>query len=266
MKRAHNYQNLFNPEIGLMAPKSADGRWVKPFDPKFSGGFAGEGYFAEGNSWTYTWHVQHDVQGLINLMGGRDKFVEKLNALFVEGLVVDKLTFQGQMPDMTGLVGQFCMGNEPSFHIPYLYNYAGQPWMTQGKVRQMMDLWFDATPFGLCGDEDGGAMTSWYVFSALGFYPQCPGRPLYDIGSPVFDKATIQVGGGKTFVVEAINVSAQNKYIQSATLNGKPLNKTWISHADIMNGGKLVFQMGMRPNKNWGSSPDAAAPSMSAAK
>ncbi|MGQ8336953.1 GH92 family glycosyl hydrolase [Sunxiuqinia sp. A32] len=263
MKRAHNYQNLFNKEAGFMWPKTADGEWVKPFDPKLSGGFAGEGYFAEGNSWTYTWHVQHDVQGLINLMGGRDQFVDKLNALFIEGRSYDKLAFLGQMPDMTGLVGQFCMGNEPSFHIPYLYNYAGQPWMTQNKVRMLMDLWFDATPFGLCGDEDGGSMTSWYAFSAMGFYPQCPGQPVYDIGSPVFEETTINVGGGKTFVVEAKNVSAQNKYIQSATLNGKALDKVWFSHSDIINGGKLILEMGNRPNKEWGSSPNAAAPSMS---
>ena len=155
-------------------------------------------------------------------------------------------------------------GNEPSFHIPYLYNYAGQPWLTQSRVRQIMDLWYDSTPFGLCGDDDGGAMTSWYVLTAMGIYPQCPGRPIYDIGSPIFEETIINVGEGKSFVIEAKNVSAQNKYIQSAELNGTVFNKTWISHADIIKGGKLVFQMGPRPNKNWGSSADATAPSMSA--
>jgi len=265
MKRAHNYQNLFNPAIGLMAPKSADGKWIEPFDPRFAGGFAGEGYFAEGNSWTYTWHVQHDIQGLINLMGGREKFVTKLDELFTTGRVMDKLHFQGQFPDMTGLVGMYTQGNEPAFHIPFLYNYAGQPWKTQSRVRQLMDLWYDVTPLGLSGDEDGGAMSSWYVFNAMGLYPQCPGRPLFDIGSPIFDQTIINVGEGKTFVIEAKDVSAQNKYIQSAMLNGTPLNKTWISNDDIVKGGKLVFQMGPRPNKSWGSSPDAAAPSMSVA-
>ena len=264
MKRAHNYQNLFKPEIGLMAPKSADGKWIEPFDPKYSGGFAGEGYFAEGNSWVYTWHVQHDVQGLINLMGGKEKFIAKLNELFVTGHRMDKLQFLAQFPDMTGLMGMYCQGNEPALHIPYLYNYAGQPWMTQNKVRQLMDLWYDTTPFGLSGDEDGGAMSSWYVLNAIGLYPQCPGRPIFDIGSPVFDEVTINTGNGKTFVIEAKNVSAQNKYIQSATLNGEPLNKPWINHSDIVRGGKLVFQMGSRPNKSWGSSPEAAPPSMSA--
>jgi putative alpha-1,2-mannosidase len=264
IKRAHSYQNLFNPAIGMMAPKSADGKWVVPFDPRFSGGFAGEGYFAEGNSWTYTWHVQHDVQGLINLMGGSDHFIAKLDALFTTGRTMDKLHFLGQFPDMTGLVGMYTQGNEPAFHIPYLYNYAGQPWKTQRRVRMLMDLWYDVTPLGLSGDEDGGAMSSWYVFNAMGFYPQCPGRPVFDIGSPIFEETTIYTGKGKTFVIEAKKVSAQNKYIQSAVLNGKVLNKPWINNADIVHGGRLVFEMGPRPNKNWGSAPDAAAPSMSA--
>jgi predicted alpha-1,2-mannosidase len=247
-----------------MAPKSADGQWIEPFDPRASGGFAGEAYFAEGNAWIYTWHVQHDVQGLINLMGGRDKFTAQLDELFTTRLPMDKLAFLGQLPDMTGLMGMYVQGNEPSFHIPYLYNYAGQPWKTQRKVREIMDLWYDTTPGGLSGDEDGGAMSSWYVLSAMGLYPQCPGQPIWDIGSPLFEKTTIHVGDGKTFVIEARDVSARNKYIQSATLNGQPWNKPWIHHADVVRGGRLVFQMGPRPNKDWGSAPEAAAPSMSA--
>ncbi len=263
MKRAHNYQNLYKPELGLMAPKSADGKWIEPFDPMYSGGFAGEGYFAEGNSWKYTWHVQHDVQGLINLMGGEEKFLDKLNELFVVAHRNDKLQFLAQFPDMTGLMGMYTHGNEPAWHIPYLFNYAGQPWMTQNKVRQMLDVWYDTTPFGLSGDEDGGSMSSWYVLNAMGIYPQCPGRPIFDIGSPIFDEVIINVGNGKEFIIEAKNVSAQNKYIQSATLNGQPHNRPWIEHSDIVRGGKLVFQMGPRPNKSWGSSRDARPPSMS---
>lgn len=263
MKRAHNYQNLYKPEIGLMAPKSADGKWIEPFDPMYSGGFAGEGYFAEGNSWKYTWHVQHDVQGLINLMGGEDKFLDKLNQLFVTNQRNDKLQFLAQFPDMTGIMGMYTHGNEPAFHIPYLYNYAGQPWMTQKKVRQIMDVWYDTTPFGLSGDEDGGAMSSWYVLNAMGIYPQCPGRPIFDIGSPIFEEVIIHVGEGKKFIIEAKNVSQQNKYIQSAELNGKSYDKTWIGHSDIIKGGKLTFIMGPRPNKSWGSSRDSRAPSMS---
>ena len=263
MKRAHSYQNLYKPELGLMAPKSADGKWIEPFDPMYSGGFAGEGYFAEGNSWKYTWHVQHDVQGLINLMGGDEKFLDKLNELFVVGHKNDKFQFLAQFPDMTGLMGMYTHGNEPAWHIPYLYNYAGQPWMTQNKVRQMLELWYDTTPFGISGDEDGGSQSSWYVLSSMGFYPQCPGRPIYDIGSPIFDEVTINVGNGKEFIIEAKNVSAQNKYIQSATLNGEKYDKPWIEHADMVKGGKIVFQMGPRPNKSWGSSRDVRPPSMS---
>ncbi len=265
MKRAHNYQNLFKPSIGLMAPKTADGKWVEPFDPKYSGGFAGEGYFAETNAWVYNWSVQHDIQGLINLYGSREKFNEKLDELFVTGHSMDKLAFMGQFPDMSGLVGMYTQGNEPAYHIPYLYNYSGQPWKTQSRVRMLMDLWYDVTPQGLAGDEDGGATSSWYVFNAMGFYPQCPGRPVFDIGSPVFDETTINVGNGKTFVVEAKNVSQKNKYIQSAVLNGKPLNKAWMMNDDIVKGGRLTLVMGSRPNKSWASAPADAPPSMSAA-
>ena len=266
MKRAHNYQNLFKPSIGLMAPKTADGKWVEPFDPKFSGGFAGEGYFAECNSWVYTWSVQHDIQGLINLEGSRQKFVDKLDELFTTGHGrADKLAFLGQFPDMTGLVGMYPQGNEPAYHIPYLYNYAGQPWKTQQRIRMLMDLWYDITPQGLAGDEDGGATSSWYVFNSMGFYPQCPASAVFDIGSPVFEESTINVGGGKTFVIEAKGASAQNKYVQSATLNGKTWNKPWMKNSDIVGGGRLTLVMGPRPNKNWGSAPGDAAPSMSVA-
>ncbi len=262
-QRAHNYQNLYDVRIGFMAPKTADGKWIEPFDPKLSGGQGGRAYFAECNSWTYTWHVQHDVQGLINLMGGREQFVDRLDALFVEQYDMLKFLFLNQFPDATGLIGQYAQGNEPSFHIPYLYNYAGTPWKTQRRVREIMKVWYDDDPLGICGDEDGGAMSAWYVFSAMGFYPVCPGRPLYDIGSPIFEKVTINVADGKTFIIEAKDVSSKNKYIQSATLNGETLNKPWFEHSTIVNGGKLILKMGDRPNKEWGNAPEAAPPSMS---
>lgn len=264
MKRAHNYQNLYKPSIGLMAPKTADGKWVEPFDPKYSGGFAGEGYFAECNSWVYTWSVQHDIQGLINLEGSRQNFVDKLDELFTTGHSMDKLAFLGQFPDMTGLVGMYPQGNEPAYHIPYLYNYAGQPWKTQQRIRMLMDLWYDVTPQGLAGDEDGGATSSWYVFNSMGFYPQNPASAIFDIGSPIFEESTINVGGGKTFVIEAKGASAKNKYVQSAVLNGKVWDKPWMKSSDITGGGRLTLVMGPRPNKNWGSAPGDAAPSMSA--
>lgn len=268
MQRAHNYRNVYNPKYGLMAPRSEDGSWVEPYDPMFSGSFAGEAYFAEGNSWMYTWHVQHDVQGLIDLMGGREVFNRRLDSLYVVGYhrIVDKMQFMVQFPDMTGLIGMYSHGNEPDFHIPYLYNYSGQPWKTQYRVRQQMEMWYDTTPFGLSGDEDGGAMSSWYVWSAIGLYPQCPSQPVINIGSPLFEESVIQVGDGKTFTVVAKDVSAQNKYIQSATLDGQEWNKPWIRHDDMRKGGKLILQMGPRPNKNWGSAPQDAPPSMSEAQ
>jgi predicted alpha-1,2-mannosidase len=264
MKRAHNYVNVYDTSTGFVSPKTADGKWIKPFDPKLSGGQGGRAYFAECNSWTYTWSVQHDVQGLINLMGGRDKFVGRLNQMFNEGLNTDKFTFLGQFPDATGLTGQFAMGDEPSFHIPYLYNYAGAPWRTQKTLRALMDVWFDDDPLGICGDEDGGAMSSWYVLSAMGIYPVTPGLPVYNIGSPIFSKVTLSLGNGHDLIIEAKNVSAKNKYIQFAMLNGKALDKPWFEHSEIAEGGTLTLTMGPRPNKEWGNKPENAPPSMSA--
>ncbi len=271
MKRAHNYQILFDERTGFMAPKTADGNWVfadpSEFDPIWSGGQGGRDYYAEMNAWSYTFHVQHDIAGLINLIGGREKFVERLDGLFREQFgKSNKFTFAEEFPDMTGLIGQYAQGNEPSLHIPYLYNYAGAPWKTQRRLRQIMEVWYNDGPTGICGDEDWGSMTSWYVFSSMGFYPVCPGRGIYDIGSPLFEKVELHVGKDKTFVVEAKNVSAQNKYIQSAHLNGKELKKPWFTHADLKNGGSLVLHMGPRPNKAWGSDPEHAAPSMSPLK
>ena len=267
MKRAHSYQNLFDANIGFMRPKTADGNWVTPYDPIWSGGQGGRDYFTENNGWNYTWYVPHDVQGLINLMGGRKKFIDKLNELFsTEIPLYRKFDFLKQFPDMTGLIGMYSHGNEPTWHITYLYNYAGAPWMTQKRVRDIMNIWYSAEPLGMCGDEDFGEMSSWYVLSAMGFYTVCPGQPVYDIDSPLFEKITIDIGNDKTFVIEAKNVSAKNKYIQSAILNNRSLNKPWFEHSDIVNGGTLVLNMGPRPNTKWGSAPEAAPPSMSQRK
>ena len=262
-KRAHNFENVFNPEIGWMAPKSADGNWVQDFDPKLGGGQGGRDYFTEVNSWLYSFHVQHDVAGLIRLMGGRDNFNNRLDRLFVEQYGTSKFRFLNQFPDATGLVGLYAQGNEPSFHIPYLYDFSGQPWKTQKRVRQLMDIWYGAGPLGIPGDDDGGETSSWYVFSAMGFYPVCPGSPVYEIGSPIFEKTSITLDHGKQFTVTAHHVSAQNKYIQSATLNGKPLNRAWIQHSEIAGGGTLVLEMSDSPNTQWGSAPENAPPSMS---
>lgn len=263
MKLAHNYRNVFNPKIDFMAPKSEDGRWVAHFDPKLGGGQGGRDYFTEMNAWTYTFHVQHDVAGLIQLMGGRDRFNAKLDQLFVEQYTTSKYSYLGQFPDSTGLVGLYAQGNEPSFHIPYLYDFSGQPWKTQQRVRLLMDVWYGDGPLGIPGDDDGGETSSWYVLSAMGFYPVCPGSPVYEIGSPIFAKSSIRMANGKVFTILANHVSARNKYIQSAQLNGKSLDKPWFAHAAIANGGSLVLDMGDKPNKKWGIAPEEAPPSMS---
>jgi len=263
-KRAMNYRNVFNPGIGYMAPRTADGSFIKEFNPKWSGGQGGRDYFTECNGLVYTFHVQHDVAGLIALLGGREKFISRLDALFNDGYDGQlKFVFLSQFPDSTGLMGQYPQGNEPAFHIPYLYNYAGAPWKTQKRVRDIMRVWFSAQPLGIPGDDDNGAMSAWYVLSAIGFYPVSPGRPVYDIGSPIFDEVRIDVGNGKQFKIIARNVSSLNKYIQSAQINGRPLDKPWFTHQDLSTGGSLILQMGDRPNKTWGSRPDAAAPSFS---
>lgn len=252
--RALNYENVYNPETGFMSPKKADGTWVTPFDPMKSGGIGCRDYFAEINAWTYSFHVQHDVNGLISLMGGSEQFIKRLDGLYAKPMFgYARWTQTAQIPDGTGMVGQFVMGNEQSFHVPYLYVYAGAPWKAQKRVRMLMDTWFRNDVMGICGDEDGGAMSAWYIFSALGFYPVTPGMPVYVIGTPLFDQAVIHLPGGKTFTVTARNNSRQNKYIQSATLNGKPMDRAWFTHDDLVSGGKLVFQMGPRPNKKWGT-------------
>ena len=262
-KLAHNYENVFNADIGFMAPKSADGKWIAHFDPTLGGGQGGRDYTTEVNSWLYTFNVQHDVAGLIHLLGGRDAFNAKLDRLFVEQYGTSKFTFLGQFPDATGLVGLYAQGNEPSFHVPYLYDFSGQPWKTQQRVRQLMDVWYGDGPLGIPGDDDGGATSSWYVLSAIGFYPVCPGSPVYEIGSPIFAKSTIRMGNGKEFTILANHVSARNKYIQSAQLNGKPLNRPWFQQSDIANGGILSLEMADRPNTHWGSAPEDVPPSMS---
>jgi predicted alpha-1,2-mannosidase len=259
---AYNYQNVFDPTIKFMAPRSADGKWIPHLNPKLDGGQGGRDYFTEVDSWIYTFGVQHDVEGLIRLMGSRDAFNGKLDSLFVEQYGTSKFSFLGQFPDATGLVGLYAQGNEPSFHIPYLYVFSGQPWKTQKRVRQLMDVWYGDGPLGMPGDDDGGATSSWYVFSAMGFYPVCPGSPVYEIGSPIFEKTTIQLENGKQFTILANRVSARNKYIQSAKLNGKPLTRAWFWHSDIAEGGTLLLEMSDKPNTQWGSALEDAPPSM----
>ncbi len=255
--QALNYRNLYQPKNGLMMPKDSDGSWID-IDPKFDGGPGGRDYYDENNGYTYAWQAQQDIHGLIDLMGGREQFIDNLDNLFREGLGRTKYQFFALFADSSGMVGQFSMGNEPSFHIPYLYNYAGAPWKTQKRVRFLLDAWFQDSIFGIPGDEDGGAMTSWVVFSSMGFYPVTPGLPIYNIGSPIFEKTSIELENGKTFTIIAKNSSKKNKYIQSATLNGKPHDKVWFTHDDILNGSTLELEMGEYPNKEWGANVDAA--------
>lgn len=252
-KRSYNYKNLWSNEHQFFMPRDKDGQWIN-IDPTYDGGKGGRDYYDENNGWTYLWQTQHDINGLINLMGGGKAFENRLDELFRKGLGRSKYEFWNEFPDATGLTGQFSMGNEPSFHIPYLYNYAGAPWKTQKRIRFLLDVWFKDNVFGIPGDEDGGGMTSFVVFSSMGFYPVTPGLPIYSIGSPVFSKVTIDLSNNKKFTVIAKNSSVVNKYIQSAKINGVSLNVPWFTHDQLINGGTLELEMGPLPNKEWGVS------------
>jgi len=253
IKRSLNYRNLFNRETGFYHPKDSAGNWIEPFDYRFDGGMGARDYYDENNGWTYIWQPYHAFDDLIEIMGGKDKFEAKLDQLFSIGLGRSKWQYYSTMPDATGNVGQFVMGNEPSMHIAYLYNLAGKAWKTQKRVRMLMDTWFRNDLMGIPGDEDGGGLSAFYVFSAMGFYPITPGIPEYQIGSPLFSRVKIQLQDGKTFCIVAKNNSITNKYIQSATLNGKKLTKPVFTHKELIEGGRLILEMDDRPNKLWGS-------------
>ncbi len=248
-----NYRNLFHPDTRFFHPKDADGRFIEPFDYVRSGGMGARDAYAENNGWVYRWDVQHDIAGLVELMGGDEEFVQELDRTFETPLGSSKYAFFAQLPDHTGNVGQFSMANEPSLHIPYLYNYAGKAWKTQKRIRTLLDEWFRNDPMGVPGDEDGGGMSAFVVFSMMGFYPVTPGLPVYVIGSPVFRSAVMKLGGGKTFRVVCRNYSPDNKYIRSARLNGAELDRCWFTHDELMAGGSLELEMDSRPNKNWGA-------------
>lgn len=246
--RAENYKNLWHPEQKMFLPKDAKGEWID-IDPKFDGGMGARAYYDENNGWTYLWQTQHNVEGLIGLFGGKENFEARLDQLFREGLDRSKYAFWAKLPDATGLVGQFSMGNEPSFHIPYLFNFTRSPWKTQKWTRFLLDTWFKDNVFGIPGDEDGGGMSAFVVFSSMGFYPVTPGVPTYTITSPLFEKVTVNLDNGNKFTIKAPGLSAEKKYIQSAKLNGKVLNTPWFSHEELMNGGTLELEMGRLPNK-----------------
>ncbi len=249
-ERSDNYRNLYDKETGFMRGRLANGQWAPNFNPAEWGG-----PFTEGCSWHYTWSVFHDIQGLINLMGGDRAFTDKLDAVFTADPIVGVGSYGGMIHEMSEMVaanmGQYAHGNQPIQHMIYLYGFAGQPWKTQIHAREVMSRLYFPTPDGLCGDEDNGQTSAWYVFSALGMYPVCPGVPEYVIGSPLFDKATIHLPSGKTFSVVAEENGPMRPYIQSAELNGEPFNRCYLTHDEIMAGGQIVFRMGSTKNERW---------------
>jgi predicted alpha-1,2-mannosidase len=249
-RSAMNYTNVFDASTGFMRGRKHDGTWCGPFDPIEWGG-----PFVEGNAWQWTWSVMHDVPGLIQLCGGESAFTKKLDALFAAGSEVKTGTYHGMIHEMNEMVaqgfGQYAHGNEPVHHVVYLYDYAGQPWKTQLRIRQVMSQLYQSTPDGISGDEDTGQMSAWYVFSALGFYPVCPGSDVYAIGSPIFDKVTLTVGTNRPFVINAQDNGPQRPYIDAASLNGKPFNQVFLTHEQITAGGIINFEMTSFPNFLW---------------
>ena len=249
LNRSKAYQQLFDKKSGFMRGKSVDGKsWNAPFDPKHSNHREQTDY-TEGNAWQHSWFVPQAVDDLIAIHGGNEIFTSRLEKLFTES---SEITGDNVSADITGLIGQYAHGNEPSHHIAYMFNHANQPWRTQYWARHIMDTQYNTTPNGLSGNEDCGQMSAWYVLSSIGLYPMNPASGEYEIGSPIFEKSTIKLPENKTFMIEAEYVSHTNFYIQSATLNGKPFTKTTLSHQDILKGGTLHFVMGNKPNKNWG--------------
>ena len=249
--KAKNYKTLWHPEKRLFMPKDANGDWVM-IDPKNGGGKGFREYYDENNGWTYAWDVQHDIVGLTELLGGKKGAEMRLDQLFRESLDMGKSDFYINGSNSTGLVGQFSMGNEPSFHIPYLYNYFGAPWKTQKRTRFLLDTWFKDNVFGIPGDEDGGGMTAFVVFTAMGLYPVTPGEPYYNITSPLFERTSINLKNGKTFAILAKGASKTKKYIQKAFINNTEIDAPFITHAQIMAGGELRLELSELPNKEWG--------------
>ncbi|GHE34549.1 GH92 family glycosyl hydrolase [Sphingobacterium griseoflavum] len=255
--RSQNYKKLFDPETKLMRGKNKDGQFQAPFNPLKWGDA-----FTEGNSWHYSWSVFHDVQGLIDLMGGDKVFVHMLDSVFSQAPTFDDSYYGGVIHEIREMqianMGQYAHGNQPIQHMIYLYNYAGEPWKAQYWAREVLNRMYKPTPDGYCGDEDNGQTSAWYVFSALGFYPVCPAMDQYVMGAPLFKKATLHLENGKTFTIEAPKNSAQNLYVQDVKLNNKNFSKNWIGHQTIMDGGKLTVDMDAVPNKRRGVDKDAA--------
>ena len=264
-KRAMNYRNVFDKESKLMRGRNENGQFQSPFSPLKWGDA-----FTEGNSWHYSWSVFHDPQGLIDLMGGKKMFITMLDSVFAVPPVFDD-SYYGQViheiREMTVMnMGNYAHGNQPIQHMIYLYNYAGQPWKAQYWLRQVMDRMYTPGPDGYCGDEDNGQTSAWYVFSALGFYPVCPGTDEYVIGAPLFKKATLHFENGNNLVIDAQNNSKENLYIESLRVNGQESTRNYLKHADLLQGGTIEFKMGSHPNLNRGINDDDAPYSFSKMK
>ena len=257
-KRAGNWRHAWDRKTGFMRARLSNGRFREPFDPTFAG--YGSDY-TEGNAWQYSWYVPQDVAGLITAMGGDARFVAKLDQLF--DAKVDPALFKN-VEDITGLIGWYAHGNEPSHHVAYLYDYAGAPWKTQQRLKQIMDSQYAPRPDGLSGNDDLGQMSAWYVFTALGFYPVAPGSDEYVIGRPFVARAAIHLGNGHTFIVSAAPLDDAHPYVGAVTLDGRPLHRTYLHHGEILAGGELHFSMQAVPNKRWGSAVAARPAAMSA--
>lgn len=253
LKRSANYKNVYRADKGFFWPKDAQGNWIEPFDPKFSGGPGARDYFTENNAYTYQWDAQQDYAGLFDLMGGPRAAEAKLDRLFREDLGRPKFEFFSVFMDSSGMVGQFSMGNEPSMAIPYVFNHLGAPWKTQKRVRQLLESWFTDTLLGIPGDEDGGGMSAFVVFSMMGFYPVVPGIPVYELGSPVFDRVTLRLENGKTLRLDCRNNSRDNKYLAAIRYNGQPQSKIWFRHSDVMKGLTIHLDMSDTPNPKLGA-------------
>lgn len=249
-KRSKLYSLYFDPSVQFMRGKLANGNWRSPFDP-FSSKHREDDY-VEGNAWQYTWLVPQDVEGLIKLFGGDKPFANKLDSLFT--LPLDLGT--NGSPDISGLIGNYAQGNEPNHHITYLYTYAGQPWKTADLIRKIDKDFYSSKPDGLCGNEDVGQMSAWYIFTAMGFYPVNPANGAYVFGTPLINSASISLAGNKKFNIKAVNNSADNKYIQKVVLNGKPYTKSYILHKTITAGGSMQIYMGNKPSASWGVKPE----------
>ena len=248
-ERAGNWRKIYRADKGMFWPRDAEGRWIEGLDPRYMD----RNYCTENNAYTFQWDVKHDLPGLFAMMGGKASAERKLDSLFHIWNDIPKFRFLYNLPDATGMTGQFAMGNEPGFHIPYLYDYLGSPWKTQKRVRQLVETFFSDSVTGLPGDEDGGGMSAFVVFSMMGFFPVTPGIPVYAIGTPFFRRTCISLPDGKKFEIRAPGVSRDNKYIRSAKLNGRVLDEPFLSHEELMSGGTLVLEMGSEPNKEWGS-------------